>query len=417
MPRYLRPLVAVLCLTLIAGLLCSLPGQAQSGLRNPGFEEGFSDRDNSGGHVIVANGWEYWYQNGPDVEKGYNFRPTYRGENVSYLGGTRVHGGSQSQKMGTLYATHNAGLYQRVSVPQGSTVAFSAWAFCWSSNEEDTSSVSGPGNYRLYVGIDPTGGTNWQAASVRWSDPRIAYLQWVQLAISARAEADAVTVFLRGSCEYPVKHNESCWDDASLSVTAPTPRPTNTRLPTSTPTDTPFPTETPVPTATPTPILSSLCVQTFLDANGNGMRDASERALPGGVVRVLDAQQAKLAEVLTTGYDQPYCLESVAAGEYTLQARAPAGYQLAAPMDQTISVGAEPLTVGIACQLLPTRTPGPTSTPAVSARPTDLPVKPLATPQSSGLAAIGHSLYRVSGIFVIMVAVGLLLGLSVLRRR
>ncbi|MGQ9681225.1 MAG: hypothetical protein ACUVX9_01675 [Anaerolineae bacterium] len=401
MPSRLRLLALSVAVTLLFGRL-PLPVAAESGLRNPGFEEGFSDR-NSGGHVIVADGWEYWYQDGPNTDRGLNFRPSYQPGYAAEHGGTRIHGGAKSQKMGNDYAAHNAGLWQRVSVPRGSTVTFSIWAFCWSSNKDNANSAEQPGNYRLSVGIDPTGGTDWRAPTVRWSEPRIEYLKWIQLSISAPAEADAVTVFVRGNPEYPVKHNESCWDDATLSIVAPTPRPTNTPRPTDTPTITPTPEPSATSTATPTPVRSDLCLQAYVDANNNGARDADEQPVPGGVISVLDSQRAEVGRVLTTGYQEPVCIRDLPAGDYVLQIRAPAGYELAVSSELPFVLGDDgdnPPTLAVALRRLAA---APTASPAPS--PTALPL-PTATPEPP--PSLGRSLYNVSGILVALAALGIL---------
>jgi len=189
--------VLVLCLTLVAGPFMAQPVRADCGLNNNSFEGAYIDHF-GGGYGYAAPGWNPWFQDGPDQSFGKNWRPSFGGFDAGYLGCKRVHGGSWAQKLGTQWATHNAGLYQRVAVPRSSQVTFTAWALAWSSDGDDPTSVSGPGNYRLSVGIDPTGGTDWAAPSVRWSDPRIEYNNWIQLSISARAESDAVTVFVRG---------------------------------------------------------------------------------------------------------------------------------------------------------------------------------------------------------------------------
>ena len=198
-------LALALCLALLAWPLAAVPVLGECGLNNNSFEGSFADRSGAG-HVMVANGWDFWFQDGPGQADGVNWRPTYRAEDRSYLGGARVHGGNLSQKWGNTWAAHNAGVLQRVGVPRGSKVTFTAWGRAWSCSGEDVNSAKNEGNYRLMVGIDPTGGTNWAAGSVRWSEPRMECLTWVQLAISAQAEADAVTVFLRGHAEFPNLH-------------------------------------------------------------------------------------------------------------------------------------------------------------------------------------------------------------------
>ena len=237
--------------------LAQCPGNL---LANGSFEDGFSARGE--GEVEVANGWHPWYQDGPDQEKGLNHRPEYDPE-IGHIHGTRrIHDGNHAQKWGKVYASHNAGVYQQVNVAAGSGLRLTAWAQSWSSANDDPN-VSEGGVYTLYVGIDPTGGTNWAAPSVVWSAGNGTMDQWVHLAVEATAQAGTVTVFLRGHAQYALKHNDAYFDEACLTTTtpqAPTTAPTDTPAPTAAPTATPegyvAPTATPAPTAVPTPTRS-----------------------------------------------------------------------------------------------------------------------------------------------------------------
>jgi hypothetical protein len=426
-PR-LRFLALWLCLACLIWPITTQPARADCVLSHAGFEGGFTSRTGDE-HVIVANGWEYWYQDGPHQQDGHNWRPTYREATIWDLGGRRVRSGRSAQKFGTQHATHNAGVYQRVAVPRGSHVTLTVWAQAWSSSDGDTSTVSEPGNYRLYVGIDPTGGTNWAGPSVRWSEPRMEYNTWVQLSISAQAEADAVTVFLRGHPEFRVRHNESFWDDACLTVVRPTPRPTDTPKqalapdrPTSTPTITPTPTvtatptETPTPTPSPTPVLLDLCVHSFEDLNADGVRDEGEKLIAGAAVTLLDSEQARVGAGQTTGDEQPRCF-ALPAGIYTLVMRSPAGYEATGDAGQTLTLVDAPVSVLFGYRPLPVSTPQPVdAAPTKQAlAPDKQALAPGATPAPSPtaegsrpLAALGRALYGVSGILVALVAVGLL---------
>lgn len=395
----------VLCLTVLASPLAGLTARADCGLNNNSFEGQYTDQfgDERG---WVAPGWNPWFQDGPGQDQGQNWRPTYGYFEPDYLGGGRVHGGSRAQKLGTQWATHNAGVYQRVSVPRGSQVTFSVWVLAWSSSGRDALSVDRPGNYRVSVGIDPAGGTDWAASTVRWTEPRIEYNNWIQLSISAKAEADAVTVFTRGQAEYAVLNNESTWDDACLQVVAPTPRATNTPVPTNTPTDTPTPAATATPTATPTPTVGSICVQAFADDNGNGTRDGGEALVPGVRFVLLDAQQVELASQTLAG--EPYCFDGLLEASYTVRGTLPAGYEATTPQEWALSLPAGgSLDVDFGLKALPTPTPSPTATS------TPTPVPPLA----AAAGAIGRGIYNVSGVLVALLAIALPFGWRYLRAR
>jgi LysM repeat protein len=206
------------------------PAAAQANLLvNPGFEEGFQVQGAS--EISVGNGWTAWWIQGGAAQtaEGYLVRPEYKSEDSTIFGLRRVRSGRFAQKFFSSYSTHDAGLFQLVAVPSGATMRFSVWVETWSSSEDDPDNIVGPGNYFLSVGIDPTGAADPTSPVVVWSEPTLAQNQWVALTVTARAQADQVTVLLRGAPQYRVKHNDSYWDDASLvtvSEAPPAPVPT-----------------------------------------------------------------------------------------------------------------------------------------------------------------------------------------------
>ncbi len=222
-------------------------------LTNPDFEGEFTPREDPYTGVLaneldVAEGWEPWYDNGPgcpaydpqcEDPDWYNVRPEYKAEE----GTPRVRSGERGQKLFTTYGTHTAGFYQTAKVPADSWVRFSIWTQVWSSNRDIPEHSFLPGYYRLSLGIDPTGGTDWQSEDILWSEPTVRHDGWVQLQIETYAEAEEISVWSRGAPIWAVKHNDSYWDDAELIVLEETPQPT----PTPSPTDTSHPTPQPTP--------------------------------------------------------------------------------------------------------------------------------------------------------------------------
>ena len=221
-------------------------------LHNGGMEGTFSYRHDPytgiwAGELEVADGWELWYDNRqqcppdqPDCNPlSYNRRPEYKPER----GTARVRTGQASQKFFTTYGTHTAGLYQVLEVPPGSWVRFSIWVWVWSSNRDNPQYSFVPGAYHVSVGLDPEGGDDWRSERIQWTTPEVAYDQWVPLEIEGYTASGQISVWTQGAPLYPVKHNDSYWDDARLVVLPGTPDPT----PTPSPTATPYPT----PAATP----------------------------------------------------------------------------------------------------------------------------------------------------------------------
>lgn len=247
-------------------------------IANTSFEEGaHGDGNGLPASSVVANGWSGWSVWGYSASSR---QAEFDLENITLLGAYssyRVHSGNFSQKFSTAWGTHNAGVYQRVAVPKGSTVTFSAWVQIYTgentnliSNGQRVSDLGHPGNYRAYVGIDPFGEepgmvgqppsqrTVWSTAVVDRDTRQVdaqGYLidAWVQLKVAVKAEADHVTVFTRGEPEFGVRSNVSYWDDACLTYVAPKPVATATSAHTNTPKPTTPPTATPLPPASATP--------------------------------------------------------------------------------------------------------------------------------------------------------------------
>jgi len=426
--RFLNALLLMILLLITWPVLAAPPMQGGNRLQNGNFEGGFSERQDPyhpewgiQPQLTVANGWEPWWKPHEKWMQDFEYhRPEYKPDSGRASG--------TQQKVFTTYSTHDAGIYQRVSVPRGSKLTLTARVYVWTSDRDDWNISAKPGNYTVMIGIDPTGGTNAFAGTVIWSPARMEYDHWIDLRVEATAQADAVTVFLRGKAEFPVKNNNAYWDDVVLTAVEPTPtrRPptstpkptatptaTSTPLPTSTPTITPTPTNTPTPTvtptptntptptATPTPPVGSLCVVAYEDANGNGRWDAEERLLAGRRIQLLDEAGNLLAEHVTDGQSEPYCFEGLSPGLYRLVKQPLLGGGAASV--QAAVVGGKSLTLEFGDQVPPTPIPAPTATPI------PMPASPL--------ASVGNSIYRVSGILVLVLAAGIAVGYTLIQKQ
>jgi LysM repeat protein len=238
------------------------PAAAESNLLvNPGFEEGF--RLQGASEVSVGNGWTAWWIQGAAAQTadGYLVRPEYKGEDSAIFGSRRVRSDRFSQKFFSTYSTHDAGLLQVAAVPAGAAVQFSIWVQTWSSSEDDPDNIVGPGNYFVSVGIDPTGAADPTSPAVVWSEPALAQNRWVQLSVTARAQAGQVTVFVRGAPQFRVKHNDSYWDDASLVTVSKVPH-------------SPAPTPTPAP---PSPAEPETPVESYIVQPGDTLLNIALR--------------------------------------------------------------------------------------------------------------------------------------------
>jgi hypothetical protein len=184
-------------------------------LVNPGFENGATGR----GRVaeVVATGWQAWYKSLPGVG-GINYVPDYWPQERSETGPLRVLAGLWSMGQATVSSTHTAGLWQRVPVEPDTRVAVSANAYAWASDAADTGRSRPYGTYALALGVDPLGGTDPFAASVRWSPPITLTDVWVPLAVEVDSADTAVTIFTRGEALARREHNQSWWDMACVRV-------------------------------------------------------------------------------------------------------------------------------------------------------------------------------------------------------
>ena len=208
----------------------STQGCAGNLLVNPNFDGGSRKTESLGTSLssAVADGWFPWFVRG---DATYNREPEFKVEQVA-IGGdpSRVRSDGQSQKWFTTWGTHTAGVYQRVNVPSGATVTFTIYGMAYTGEADGwddaaktfKSDPEKSGNYHMLAGIDPTGAVpsmgSHPANSVIWSPDTLTYDTWVPLSVTARATGGAVTVFAKGAPEWPVKHNDSWWEDACLVV-------------------------------------------------------------------------------------------------------------------------------------------------------------------------------------------------------
>lgn len=407
---------------------------------NAGFEGGFSERGT--GEIVVANGWTPWWQDGPFQDDGLNRRPEFKPESSARFGDLRVREGGFAQKWGNTYATHHAGIFQQINVPATSMVTLRAWGQSWSS-QEDKPEVSSKGKYFLSVGIDPTGGVDFGSPNIVWSPRSDTLDQWVELTVQARAQADTVTVYLRGDAEWRNKHNDAYFDDVCVTYEAPepkatnTPRDTNTPRPTGTPTKTPTMTPSPTLPATPTPASGSIYAFAFDDRNDNGIRDADEGLLAGAYFELTNMQRTPIAAHATDGSADLRGFRDLKPGHYIVTEKDPPGYESILPNQWAASVLENTvLELFFADRVKPPPTSTPTPEPTIAApEPTATATQRLAKsttpvptatapatatpepPEDQPTRTLGQRLYGISGILIAAVALLLPFALRALRSR
>ena len=256
------------------------PAQQQTNLLvNPGFEGNYSAWSGIN-EVQMASGWTPQWREVPDNYPQW-FRPEYKRAWVVNFP-ARVRSGESAQQYFTFHASHFAGMYQQVfNVTPGQSYKFTIWAQVWSSTADDPNVSTQPANPHLQIGIDPTGLWQIDGGTVVWSPeaPMSNHIdKWGAISVEAVAQSDVITVMVRTSPEFPNKHNDMYWDDATLFLSGPPqptvpppPPPTNTPGP---PTNTPVASNTPLPTNTPS------VTDTPLPPPATNTPEATETAVP-----------------------------------------------------------------------------------------------------------------------------------------
>ena len=170
--------------------------------------------------VKLADNWHPYWLNTPRTEGWMNIQPEYV-PSLPHEQPPRVRSGEKSQHYFSFWSTHEGGLMQQVSALENGRYCFSSWGHAWSSRETLSGWLSDPNDHgQLYqrVGIDPTGGTDWQSPTVIWGEMRMQYDEFGLFSVESVAEADTITVFLWSRPNIPVKHNDVYWDDATLTL-------------------------------------------------------------------------------------------------------------------------------------------------------------------------------------------------------
>lgn len=141
---------------------------------------------------------------------------------------------------------------------------------------------------------------------------------------------------------------------------SPTPVETPTAVATRPP---PTPTNTPPP-----PPLTVICLVAFADENGNGEREPLE-PLQGGVAFTVFTAESVVANYVTDGISEPYCLTDLTAGDYQITRSVGRGETLTNSGNRTVILAAgDQVMLGFGgfsgATPVPTAVP-PTSAPAI----------------------------------------------------
>lgn len=198
------------------------------------------------GNIFVPQHWEFWYRHQENVWSQPEAHHVHK--NVDRH---RVRTGNFAYMMFGFWRNVDGGLYRQVQVEAGQRLNLSAFLHCWSNGcgsgrpddgrwsdgtlvgynevaltEADIPATNGDeqndanGNMRSVIGIDPTGGTDPFAPSVVWGEPLHCYNSYtVPLIAEATAQGNTVTVFIRSTSLFALKHLDTYIDDVLLEAT------------------------------------------------------------------------------------------------------------------------------------------------------------------------------------------------------
>jgi hypothetical protein len=136
----------------------------------------------------------------------------------------RVRSGERAQQWFTFYSTHDAGIYQHVTnVTPGANYCLSVWGHAWSNNSDHPYTDPNDHSFlRQWIGIDPTGGTDYLSPHIVWTTPALQYDSYGLFKLPAvQAQGNAITVFFRSEPLWAYKHNDVYWDDVRLTLAEP----------------------------------------------------------------------------------------------------------------------------------------------------------------------------------------------------
>jgi len=178
-------------------------------------------------NILVAPGWHAWWSDKkwPDQDQNPErplATPEYKA--ITLMDDVaRILEGTSCQCFFVFSKLMNAGVYQQVQVGAGKRVTYSQPFHAWCS-QSDNPRVS-DGELYLRVGIDPRGGTDWEAPGIVWGNWVRGEAEYASTSISTVSECDEVTLWVHAWNKWAVKHNDCYLDAATFEVEGEGPEP------------------------------------------------------------------------------------------------------------------------------------------------------------------------------------------------
>ena len=145
----------------------------------------------------VAVGWQAFLAPGTPASSCLN-------ENKN---AANVHSGERSQEITFDFISAEAGILRQAQAIPGHRYQIEAWGkHVWSQSPVE-----------LSLGVDLTGGEDWQAASVVWySWDDVGEDVWVHTQVIVRSQNETLTLFLKGYHPYAAQGGATLFDDVRL---------------------------------------------------------------------------------------------------------------------------------------------------------------------------------------------------------
>ena len=118
-----------------------------------------------------------------------------------------VHSGERSQEITFDFVSTEAGIAKQAQTMPGHRYQIEAWG----------KHVQSESPVELSLGVDLTGGGDWQAATVTWHPwDETGESVWVHTQVTVRASGASLTVFLKGYHPYAVQGGATLFDDVRV---------------------------------------------------------------------------------------------------------------------------------------------------------------------------------------------------------
>ena len=158
--------------------------------------------------LTTAAGWSpWWLPAADDAPDWQHRRPVYTASAQDEL---------KVQQVSTPWGTHIAGLWQQVPAAIGNEYELIVEGMGWSSEDPSPGSQLEAGDLNLQVGFDPTGGTDPKSPFIRWGDIAQPLSNWQTLRLTATAESEIITVYLKSAPNLPKRQQSIFWRNARL---------------------------------------------------------------------------------------------------------------------------------------------------------------------------------------------------------